>query len=340
MAVVALFQTACMSMVCLVVVLMAAGVITLEEVRCKLSNSCVTPVTLAPGPKVTPSPLPATRVSLSSTADAPCGAAMLQDRASKVSFVSDRQDEYGAVYLTDVNNPQASCRFLVNSQGIYSISWANDHRIAFSSSKGLWVSSAEGSGLERITDFPIGEGSVDWSPDGKRLVFAMARGKFMSTNVMDADGTNRRELTTDGVRNPFPRWSPDGTQIVLAADRADFNQIYIVDADGTNERLISGAQAHDDHPAWSPDGTQIVFDSDREGNRDIYTMNVDGSNVRRLTNAPGRDEQPAWSTDGKQIAFVSYRDGNNEIYVMNADGTNPRRLTFNLADDSRPAWVR
>jgi Tol biopolymer transport system component len=333
MAVAALFQTACLSMVCLVGVLIAAGVINIEALRCKLSNNCVTP-----DPEGTASLRFSTTAPLVDTADAPCEPGVLQNRASKVSFVSDRQDEYGAVYLIDIEKPQSSCRFLTNSQGIYSVGWANDRRVAFGSSKGLWVSNVESGGPERITDFPISEGSVDWSPDGKRLVFAVAQGPYMGISVMDADGTNRRVLTADPAQNRFPKWSPDGKQIVFTSDLTGNDEIYIIKNENTWR--ITDTRTNEEHPAWSPDGTQIAFDSDREGNRDIYVMNVDGSNVRRLTRDSGRDEQPAWSTDGKQIVFVSYRAGNNEIYVMKTDGSNQRRLTFNLADDSMPAWVR
>ncbi|HEX6744883.1 MAG TPA: hypothetical protein VF087_11720, partial [Solirubrobacteraceae bacterium] len=144
-----------------------------------------------------------------------------------------------------------------------------------------------------------------YSPDGTQIVF---RGDLDLAEpsgdeeiyVMDADGTNVRQLTSNGDFDSAPSWSPDGTEIAFEKAAA-----------GT---FVPGVPAEPGKEAEE---------------KDIYVMRADGTHVRRLTDSPGLDEGPVWSPDGTKIAFSSDRDGQQEIYVMDADGSNPRRLTDN-----------
>jgi hypothetical protein len=81
------------------------------------------------------------------------------------------------------------------------------------SESNLWVMGADGSGQRPLTTGGI-LGSFEYSPDGRRLLFA----NFTSTAplrsilyVMDADGRNLRRLT-EGFS---PNWTPDGRSIVF-----------------------------------------------------------------------------------------------------------------------------
>ena len=156
--------------------------------------------------------------------------------------------------------------------------------------------------------------------------------------VVNADGTNERQLTNDPHYDEKPSWSPDGTQIAFESDRDGDVEIFVMNADGTNVRQLTNDPHYDEKPSWSPDGTQIAFQSDRDGDLDIFVMNADGTNVRQLTNNTHRDATPSWSPDGTQIAFDSNRDGDDEVFVMNADGTNVRQLTNNTHQDWAPSW--
>ena len=190
---------------------------------------------------------------------------------------------------------------------------------------------------------------------GGRIVFVRDRGAREEIFVMDADGTNERRVTTNGVPDTHPAWSPHGERIVFVSERdatPDISgdaarEIYIMDADGTNVVRLTRNSAVDFHPEWSPDGKRIVFWSDRDGNAEIYVMNVDGSKQERLTNHPAIDRTGGWSPDGQKIVFHSERDpppsplantAPADIYVMNADGTGVVRLTTHPARDQAAAW--
>jgi len=174
---------------------------------------------------------------------------------------------------------------------------------------------------------------------GGLIVFSSDQDGDFEIWVMNADGSNPRQLTDNAAMDLSPSWSPDGSRIVFVSNRDGNDEIYIMNTDGSDvRRLTETAAASESFPAWSPDGTEISFDSNRDGNWEIYVMASNGSNPRRLTNDPADDWITSWSPDGSQIAFETRRDGNYELYRMDPDGTNQQRLTQNQVHDGFPAW--
>jgi M6 family metalloprotease-like protein len=179
-----------------------------------------------------------------------------------------------------------------------------------------------------------------WSPDGSQIAFASQRAGTDDIYVMDADGTNVRQLTF-GMEAHFPSWSPDGTEIAfmgVAPDDSINLDVWIVAVDGGEPRRLTTDARVDSHPDWSPDGTKIVFTSDRDLYFNLYTIGVDGSNETRLTDAAANDHYPDWSPDGGWIVFERHSDFDGDIFVVDADGTNARNLTNHPGWDAEPVW--
>jgi len=155
--------------------------------------------------------------------------------------------------------------------------------------------------------------------------------------IMNADGSNPTQVTTDTARDGSPSVSPDGTKICFSSKK-DVSASYLynlwnIDINGTNRvRLTSGNQGDTD-PDWSPDGTKIVFTSYRPWGRGgaIWMMDVDGSNQTEMAYTSGYDcWHPSWSPDGSRIVYckgIRYGGGDYGIWIMDADGTNQTRLT-------------
>jgi len=151
--------------------------------------------------------------------------------------------------------------------------------------------------------------------------------------VMNADGSQLRNLTRNTVGDRNPVWSPDGRRIAFENNW----QINVMNADGSGQRRLTRNGGRNFAPAWSPDGQKIAFER-RTGRKkygpcngcgrastfEIHVMNADGSGAQRLT---AQGAQPGWSPDGQKIAFMSERDGNAEIYTMNADGSQQQDQT-------------
>jgi len=171
-----------------------------------------------------------------------------------------------------------------------------------------------------------------------KIAFYSDRDGNAEIYVMNADGSEQKNLSYNPAIDLVPVWSPDGTKIAFTRNL----EIYVMNADGSEQKnLTNNPGYHDQYPSWSPNGKRIAFASDRDGTNGIYVMNADGQDIRRLTYSDIGSfvsSFPSWSPDGKKIAFHSYQDRNHEIYVMNADGSEQKRLTNNRAYNDHPFW--
>ncbi len=151
--------------------------------------------------------------------------------------------------------------------------------------------------------------------------------------VMNADGTNLRQLTYNDYYDGAPSWSPDGARIAFTSNRDGDQEVFVMNADGSLPHQLTANTAHDTGPSWSPDGAQIAFASYRDGDAEVFVLNADGTSLRQLTDNTHYDAAPAWSPDGTQIAFQRWGDGHHDVYLMNADGTDQRKLTSKSGAD-------
>ncbi len=93
--------------------------------------------------------------------------------------------------------------------------------------------------------------------------------------IMNADGSNPKQITKhDGV-DVHPRWSPDGKKIVFQSNRSGNRDIWIVNTDGSGLRQITNNPGPDMTPYWSPDGKKIVFSSMRNGSEGLDLWSAD-----------------------------------------------------------------
>lgn len=228
--------------------------------------------------------------------------------------------------------------------------WSPDGtQLAFTRHQGatifLFLRAADGS-ERRLTKSKDPEFDADWSPDGKRLVFAFDKTVpnqgDMEVYSIAADGSDQQPVLTSPGKlshEEWPSWSPDGQRIALSSTRDGNQEIYTVRPDGKDLKRLTSDPALDAHPCWSPDCKQVAFATNRWGDLEIAVVNADGSQLTRLTQSPGLDDYPAWSPGGKSLAFVSNRAGNPEIFVLDLATKAVRNATQHPAIDNFPAWT-
>jgi TolB protein len=169
----------------------------------------------------------------------------------------------------------------------------NGERIVFTNhGNGLWVMRADGNNPRPLTY----RDDIDptWSPDGSMIAFASTRnGGQRQLYVMNANGSDVRQLTDLNNMGGRSTWSPDGTKLAFYRGPEGDHDIFIINIDGTGlERLTDGGDNLG--PSWSPDGNWIAFTSFRDGNNNIYIMRPDGTDITPLTDNPISEWQPRW----------------------------------------------
>jgi Tol biopolymer transport system component len=160
----------------------------------------------------------------------------------------------------------------------------------------IYATSVQGSGLTQLTDDPAEDLWAAFSPDGSRIAFISARTGLRQLWIMNADGSNPTQVTTDSIaKGQLPRWSPDGHRIAYSTDDPLLGQdIWVIDADGRNPIQLTRAAAREFGPDWSPDGEQLAYvDGSDPAQRTVMIINADGTGARPVKPF-GNQFVPSW----------------------------------------------
>jgi len=214
---------------------------------------------------------------------------------------------------------------------------------------------------------------ASWSYDGSKIVYMryplndpdapsqaeQERAGFFDPAyvwTMNADGSDKRQLTSGTHYGGLPTFSPDGTSILFTGLDTGSAELWSVNADGTSlhevtrttgsETSIFGQEIQwSTNASYSPDGTKILYGSTQSGPCEIWIMNADGSDQRQLTFPDDPDAPdaniPSWSPDGTKIVFWSgFQRARGNIFTMNADGSDRTQLTFDglSINNDNPTW--
>jgi TolB protein len=154
----------------------------------------------------------------------------------------------------------------------------------------IYTMDADGKNVKQLTHELGYDGGPFWSYDGKKIVYRAEHPKNPSEEadykdllakrlirpgnlelwVMNADGSNKHQVTHNGSANFAPYWLPDGKRIIFASNQADPKNgrdfdLYIINEDGTGQERITWHPDFDGFPMFTSNGKRLVWASNRNG---------------------------------------------------------------------------
>src|SRR5688500_3807623 len=161
----------------------------------------------------------------------------------------------------------------------------------------IYTMNVDGTNVRRLTSTPGYDGGPWWSPDGTKIVWRahhptdsaelaayrrlldrrMIRPNRMELFVMNADGSDQRQITRLGGANFGPTWTPDGRRILFSSNhrnpRSRNFDLFLVGFDGANLEQVTTHEEFDGFPMFSRDGRHLVWASNR------HASNVGSTNI-------------------------------------------------------------
>jgi len=162
----------------------------------------------------------------------------------------------------------------------------------------IYTMDKDGKNVKRLTNELGYDGGPFWSYDGKQIVYRayhpqtakekadyvallkdnLIRPTVLDIWVMNADGSNKRQVTHLNKASFAPYFFPDGKRIIFSSNTADPKgrdfDLYMIKVDGSGLERITWNNTFDGFPMFSPDGKKLVFASNRnaakQGDTNIF----------------------------------------------------------------------
>lgn len=195
----------------------------------------------------------------------------------------------------------------------------------------------------QLTDAKGYDAEASYSPDGKLIAFASNRNGFsqklseeqqkqfeidpaymMDIFIMNADGTDVRQLTDVPGYDGGPFFSPDGKRICWRrfSENGLTAEIMTMNIDGSDQKQLTRMNAMSWAPFYHPSGEYLVYTTNKHGfgNFELYLVDADGNSPPvRVTGTDGFDGLASFTPDGKKLTWTSNRNSKKESQIYLAD---------------------
>jgi dipeptidyl aminopeptidase/acylaminoacyl peptidase len=280
-------------------------------------------VTFLAAPKGTNSPLPGTGKDFTWSPD-----------GKQIAFISSTP---GAAAAEASGDPLVITRYLYKPDAGEGMTRFNDNQRLH-----IFVVDVSTKQVRQLTQGNTDEHSIDWSPDGKEILFVSNRepnqDEFFNYDVfaLRVSDNSIRRLTATESNEYEPLWSPDGKRIVFRGTRRGLTDrettmedthVWMMNADGSERREIGAVlDSRQGVPRWAPDGSAVYFTIQERGSNHLVRLPISGGKPEYVVQDTGA--VGAWSVgkDGTiAYGFASPRDM-AQLYLQSGSGA-ARQLT-------------
>ena len=253
----------------------------------------------------------------------------------QIAFISSIPDER---YAEASGDPTVITRYLYKPDAGEGLTRLNDNRRLH-----IFVVDVATKQVRQLTQGMYDEHSIDWSPDGKQMLFASNRepnqDEFFNYDVFTlnvADNSIHR-LTATESNEYDPVWSPDGKHIAYRSTRRGLTDrettmedthVWVMNADGSDRREIGAAiDNRQSAPHWAPDSSAVYFTVQERGSNHLVRLPIGGGAPEYIVKDSGGVGAFSVAKDGTlAFTFTSLRDM-AELYLKKSGSTAPQRLT-------------
>ena len=215
--------------------------------------------------------------------------------SKQIAFISSTP---GAEAAQASGDPMVITRYLYKPDAGEGMTRFNDNQRLH-----IFVVDVASKQVRQLTQGETDEHSIDWSPDGREILFVSNRepnqDEFFNYDVFAlrvADSSIRR-LTATEDNEYDPLWSPDGKHIVYRGTRRGLTDrettmedthVWMMNADGSDRREI-GAVIDDRQgaPQWAPDGNSVYFTVQERGSIHLVRLPLANAKPEYIVNDIG-----------------------------------------------------
>jgi dipeptidyl aminopeptidase/acylaminoacyl peptidase len=252
----------------------------------------------------------------------------------QIAYISSTPDDRAAEVSGD---PMVITRYLYKPDAGEGMTRFNDNRRLH-----IFVVEVGSKETRQLTKGNTDEHSIDWSPDGKELLYLTNpepnQDEFFNYDVFAlklADNSVRR-ITATEFNEYNPQWSPDGKRILFRGTRRGLTDrettmedthAWVMNANGSDRREIGAViDQRQGSPKWAPDGNSVYFTVQERGSNYLVRLPISGGAPEYVVKEPGGVGSFSIGKGGTiAYSFQSPRDV-SQLYLKTGN-TPPRKLT-------------